>query len=63
MDQSSQDDSNPATIGDLIAALIEMRDSLTRVSLVLQDHRFNLEANQRRLPVEQLKEVLEKLKS
>ncbi len=63
MSQSSQDDSQPVTIEDLVAALIEMRDSLTRLSLVLRDHRFNLEATQCRPSMEQLKELLEKLRS
>ncbi|MES2948744.1 MAG: hypothetical protein V4858_09400 [Pseudomonadota bacterium] len=63
MSQSSQDDSQPVTIEDLVAALIEMRDSLTRLSLVLRDHRFNLEANQCHPSMEQLKELLEKLRS
>ncbi len=63
MDQTSQDDSKPTTIEDLVAALIEMRDSLTLVSLALHDYRFDLEANRRQLPIEQFREIFEKLKS
>ncbi len=63
MDQTSQDDSKPTTIEDLVAALIEMRDSLTLVSLALHDYRFDLEANRCQLPIEQFREIFEKLKS
>jgi Zn-dependent oligopeptidase len=55
------DDLQQASIGDVVEALIEMRDSLTRVSLMLQDLYFAHNADQRKAAEESITRLLARL--
>lgn len=50
-----------ATIGDLAAALAEMRDALVGASLMLNDLRFNVDVDDRECAEVQSQEQLKRL--